>query len=196
MASREVELVAARRESIYLVISPAQRALDVRARGVTLDRIPLAGIELISQQRLVGRSLPAAPSVPARWVIKQGPGDLDREVIAPEVLRPMPAEDEEEASEPASQSPPGPTPSPTPTVEPPVSYRVQLDNGWDLWITDRLPRQGFFSIVGAALRDGWRRWRGRGVDVAPAVTLLMTGDDARRLHHLFRTGSTIIVTAD
>lgn len=195
VASREVELTVARRADVYLVLSPAQRVLEVRARGVTLDRIPLVGIELISQQRLIGRSLPAAPSVPAKWVVRQGPGDLDREVIAPEVLRPMPAEDEEEPDPPASPPVIGPTPSPTPTSEPPVSYRVQLDNGWDLWITDRLPRQGFFSVLGAALRDGWQRWRGRGMDVAPAVTLLMAAEDARRVHHLFRTDSSIIVTA-
>jgi hypothetical protein len=196
VASREVELSVARRADVYLILSPAERVLEVRARGVTLDRIPLVGIELISQQRFFGRSLPSAPSVPAQWVVRQGPGDLDREVIAPEVLRPMPAEDEEEPEAPASLPVAGPTPSPTPTVEPPVSYRVQLENGWDLWVTDRLPRQGFFSVLGAALRDGWRRWRGRGVDVPPAVTLLMAADDARRVHHLFRTGSAIIVTAE
>jgi hypothetical protein len=76
-----------------------------------------------------------------------------------------------------------------------VSYRVQLENGWDLWITDRLPRQGLLRLVGAAFRDGWNRWRGRGLNLPPAVTLVMAPEDARRVHHLFRTGTAILVTA-
>lgn len=197
VASRELELSAAKKADIYLVLSPEQRALEVRARGITLDRVSLAGIELLSQQRMIGRSLPSAPSVPARWVVKEGPGDADREVIAPELLRPMPKEDEEDEEPEPTPAPAGagPTPTPTPIPEPPVSYRVALENGWDVWITDRLPRQGFLHLVGAAIQDGWRRWRGRGVDLAPAVTLVMTAEDARRIHHLFRTGTTIIVTA-
>lgn len=197
VASRELELSAAKKAEIYLVLSPEQRALEVRARGITLDRVPLAGIELLSQQRLIGRSLPSAPSVPAKWVVKEGPGDSDREIIAPTELRPMPKEDEEEAApEPTpSSAGAGPTPTATPIPEPPVSYRVQLENGWDVWITDRLPRQGFLHVLSAAFRDGWYRWRGRGIDLAPAVTLVMSPEDARRIHHLFRTGATIIVTA-
>ena len=108
------------------------------------------------------RSLPSSPSVPAMWMVKEGPGDTDREVIAPTELRPMPAEDEEEVEPTPAPTPAGPTPTPTPVPEPPVSYRVQLENGWDLWITDRLPQQGFLRLVGLALRDGWNRWRGRG----------------------------------
>lgn len=194
VASRELELAAARQPQVYLVLSPEQRSLEIRARGVTLDRVPLAGIELTSQQPVVGRSLPASPSVPARWVVKQGPGDTDREVIAPAELRPMPKEEEEEETAP-SPTPAGPTPSPTPIPEAPGSYRVQLENGWDLWVVDRLPRQGFLHLLGAALRDGWGRWRGRGLDLPPAVTLLLAPDDARRVHHLFRTGTTILVIA-
>lgn len=195
VASRELELSAARRPEIYLVLSPEQRALEVRARGITLDRVPLAGIELLSQQRVFGRSRLSTPSVPARWVVKEGPGDADREVIAPEVLRPMPEEDEDDREPAPTPTAAGPTPTPTPIPEPPVSYRVALENGWDMWITDRLPRQGFLHLFGAAIGDGWRRWRGRGVDLAPAVTLVMAAEDARRIHHLFRTGTAIIVTA-
>ncbi|HPC81834.1 MAG TPA: hypothetical protein PLR87_00555 [Thermoanaerobaculaceae bacterium] len=195
VASRELELSAARKPDIYLVLSPEQRVLEVRARGVTLDRVNLTGVELLSQQRMLGRSLPSAPSVPARWVVKVGPGDRDREIIAPTELRPMPKEDEEDPAPEPPPASPGPTPTPTPLPEPPVSYRVQLENGWDVWITDQLPPQGFLRLLAAAIGDGWRRWRGRGVDLAPAVTLLMSAEDARRIHHLFRTGTTIIVTA-
>ncbi|HNX51171.1 MAG TPA: hypothetical protein PLS53_08235 [Thermoanaerobaculaceae bacterium] len=194
LASRELELVAAKKPQVYLVLSPEQRALEVRARGVTLDRVSLTGLELLSQQPVFGRSLPFSPSVPAWWVIKEGPGDADREVIAPAELRPMPAEGEEEPEATPAPTPTGPTPTPTPTPEPPVSYRIQLENGWDLWITDRLPQQGFLRLVGAALRDGWNRLRGRGLDLPPAVTLVMAPEDARRIHHLFRTGAAILVT--
>jgi hypothetical protein len=194
VASRELELVAAKKAQVYLVLSPELRALDVRARGVTLDRIPLAGLELLSQQPVFGRSLPSSPSVPAMWLVKEGPGDTDREIIAPTELRPMPAEDEEEEEPTPTPTPVGPTPTPTPIPEPPVSYRVQLENGWDLWITDRLPEQGALRLVGIAIRDGWNRWRGRGLDLPPAVTLVMAPEAARRIHHLFRTGTAILVT--
>jgi hypothetical protein len=194
VAARELELGAAKKPQVYLVLSPELRALDVRARGVTLDRISLTGLELLSQQPVFGRSLPSSPSVPARWMVKEGPGDTDREVIAPTELRPMPAEDEEEEEVAPAPTPAGPTPTPTPIPEPPVSYRVQLENGWDLWITDRLPRQGFLRLVATAFQDGWNRWRGRGMDLPPAVTLVMAPEDARRIHHLFRTGTTILVT--
>ncbi len=75
----------------------------------------------------------------------------------------------------------------------PSSYRSRLDNGWDLWVTDQLPPQTRWQTLLAAVRDGWRRLRGRGQNHIPAITLAMTDADAQRIHHLLRTGMPILV---
>ena len=123
------------------------------------------------------------------WTLSVGPGDTDREVIAPTELRPAPKEGEEEVEPTPAAAPSGPTPTPTPVHVPPPSYRSRLANGWDLWITDRLPPQSVVGTFTAAVRDGWRRLRGLGEDHPPAVTLAMADEDARRIHHLMRTGT-------
>jgi hypothetical protein len=78
----------------------------------------------------------------------------------------------------------------------PTSYRSRLANGWDLWITDRLPPQDLFGTLIAAVSDGWRRLRGLAQDHPPAITLAMTDDDARRIHHLMRSGTAILVASE
>lgn len=192
----EMELVAARQPKVYMLLDPQRSVIEIRARGAVLDRVTLHGIELISQQSLLRTSLPLAPSIPAKWTVKIGPGDTDREIIAPKELRPEPKEDEEEEApdkDAPTPVPAGPTPTPTPFPEAPTDYRVQLTNGWDLWVTTQLPPQGRLNRFFATVSDGWRRMRGSGTDLAPAITLLMGVDDARRLHHLFRTGTEILV---
>jgi hypothetical protein len=191
----EMEVSAARIPKVYLVLDPERRVLEVKARGAVLDHINILGIEILSQQSLVRTSLPMAPSLPAKWVVKLGPGDTDREVIAPKELHAAPKDDEEErpSKDAAKPTPAGPTPTPTPFPEAPASYRVQLGNGWDIWVTTTLPAQGRFQLIMAALRDGWHRLRGSDADVAPAISLLVSPDDSRRIHHLFRTGTEILV---
>jgi len=194
VAARELEVQLAKQPAIYLRLDPQRRVLEIRARGIALDRVDLIGIELVSQQAMLRPSLPASPQIPALWRVKQGPGDTDREVIAPTELRPMPKDDEEEA--PAQGAGTAPQPTATPIPEPPISYRAQLENGWDLWVTGELPPQGGMRSWIAAIKDGWSRVRGEIVDVPPAITLAMHGDDARRIHHLLRTGMPILVTVE
>jgi hypothetical protein len=158
--------------------------------------VQLTGIEIVSQQPLLTRDLPGHPPIPAVWTVKNGPGDTDREVVAPKELRPAPKDDEEEAEPTPAETPTGPSPTPTPVPVPPSSYRSRLANGWDLWITDRLPPQSAVGTFLAAVRDGWRRLRGLGEDHPPAVTLAMADDDARRIHHLMRTGTAILVAGE
>jgi hypothetical protein len=197
VAALELEAGLARQPSVYLVLDPQRRVLEIKARGAVLDTVQLIGIEIISQQPLLTRDLPDHPPIPALWTIKNGPGDTDREVIAPSELRPAPKDDEEEEAEPTPAVPPtGPTPTPTPVPVQPTSYRSRLANGWDLWITDRLPPQDLFGTLIAAVSDGWRRLRGLAQDHPPAITLAMTDDDARRIHHLMRSGTAILVASE
>ncbi len=195
VAAMRLEAGLAKRPSVYLLLDPERRVLEIKSRGAVLDTIDLAGIEIMSQQPLLRVNHPIRPPIPAVWTVKQGPGDTDREIIAPAELHPEPPdnEDEEEPTPPPGATP---TPTPTPVPLPSTSYRSRLSNGWDLWVTDRLPPQSFLGTLEAAVRDGWRRLRGLGQDHAPAVTLAMTDDDARRLHHLMRSGTEILVAGE
>lgn len=198
VAALEMEAGLAKRPSVYLVLDPQRRMLEIKARGTVLDTIQLAGIEIMSQQPVLRAQHPTHPPIPAVWTVKEGPGDTDREVVAPKELRPAPKDEEEgESAEPTPGAiPAAPTPTPTPVPMPPPSYRSRLTNGWDIWITDRLPPRSFFGTLMAAVRDGWRRLRGLGEDHAPAVTLAMTDEDARRVHHLMRSGTPILIVSE
>jgi hypothetical protein len=197
VATLELEAGLARHPSVYLLLDPQRRVLEIKSRGAVLDTVPLTGIEIMSQQPWLTHHPTTNPPIPAVWTIQKGPGDTDREVIAPDKLVPAPKDDEEdEDAEPTP--PPGatPTPTPTPVPLPSTSYRARLTNGWDLWITDRLPRQDRWGTFLAAVRDGWQRLRGQGQDHAPAITLAMSDEDARRIHHLVRAGLAILVASD
>jgi hypothetical protein len=195
VASLELEARLAKKPAIYLVLDPQRRTIEVKSRGTALSTVALSGLEIVSQQGLFRRSLPESPMVPAIWVVKMGSGDLDREVIAPTELRPVPKDDEEEVEEASAPTPTGPTPTPTPFREPPVSYRAHLENGWDVWIVEKLPPQTRVGVFLSALRDGWDRLRGEGADHAPAITLAMRAEDARKLNHLLRSGMNILVSS-
>ncbi len=198
VATGELEAKLAKQPNVYLVLDPPRRLLEVRARGVVLDAVQLSGIEVVSHRRFFGGVPPTLPVMPGLWSIEEGPGDTDREVISPATLRPYSNGDEEEtqpSATPASAGTPGPAPTPTPVPEPPSSYRTRLDNGWDLWITDRLPPTGLLQRYWAAVRDGWERLRGSGHIYRPAILLAVSDQDARRLHHLMRKGMALLVAA-
>lgn len=197
VAALELELSLARRPEVYLVLNPSTRQLEVKVRGLAVDRVPLRGIKKILHVPLLSAGAPPPLPLPAVWRVVDGPGDSDREYIAPTELRPYRAEGYDDPPPAANPGRPGaPTPTATPFPEPPASYRAQLDCGWDLWITETLPPLGFLARVGAAVRDGWERLRGRGIHPRPAITLAMDREDAKRLHHLMRSGMPLLVLAD
>jgi hypothetical protein len=45
------------------------------------------------------------------------------------------------------------------------------------------------------VKDGWVRLWSDGEDHPPAIALAMAAEDARRLHHLLRSGTSILVAA-
>jgi hypothetical protein len=196
VAALELEAGLASRPSVYLVLDPQRRVLEIRARGAILDTVALTGIEIMSQERLFTHHPTTNPPIPTVWTIKYGPGDTDREVVAPEKLVPAPENGNDEDVEPTPAPGATPTPTPTPAPLPATSYRARLTNGWDLWITDHLPPQDRIGAFLAAVRDGWRRIRGLGQDHPPAVTLAMSDADARRIHHLMHAGLAILVASE
>ncbi|MFH1176558.1 MAG: hypothetical protein V1750_04050 [Acidobacteriota bacterium] len=196
VATLELEGSLAARPAVYLLLDPAERTLDIKIRGLVLETLALAGIEVVSQQPLLGGTPPSLPPLPDIWTVDSGPGDSDRDIIAPTSLRPYdPDEEDEDEVEPTPGPTATPAPTPTPVPEPPTSYRSRLSNGWDLWITDRLPPQGFWARLRVAIQDGWKRARGEGEQHRPAVTLALAPAGARKLNHLLRKGTPLLVAA-
>ncbi len=185
----ELETALAKKPVPYLVLETSRPRLLVKSRGLVLAEVPIQSIRRLTFQPLFGGEQPPLQA-PAIWTVTQGPGDTDRETIAPTTLRPY--SEEEEMSDPAPA--PGTTPTPKPGErDKPSSYRVALDNGWQLFLVDEAPRLGWFRRFGAAVRDGWQRLQGQGPAHPPLVTLVIDPDQARGLHHLFRSGTEILV---
>lgn len=189
----ELEGRLARSPIVYLVLDPAAKVLDIRVRGIIIERVELQGLELLTYRPLFGAAAAPSLAIPAVWTITQGPGDTDREVIAPVSLRPYPKEGEEE-EEPA----PAPTPVPgtsqdDPQGEPRSTYRVQLDNEWQLYVVNAPPKLGPWRRYLEAVRDGWHRLRGRQPSHPPLIALVLPEESALRLHHLFRAKMPLLV---
>ena len=191
VAALQMEAGLAKKPDVYLLLDPERRVLEIKARGTVLDTVHLTGIEVVSQQPILGRRLPSHPPIPAIWTVEDSSFDASREVEAPTDLKPAPKKDQDDDEDATPDA--GPTATPTPAPDAPTSYRSRLDNGWDLWVTDQLPPQSRWQTFLAAVKDGWRRLRGRGQNHIPAITLAMADSDAQRVHHLLRTGMPILV---
>ena len=197
VATLRLEAGIARTPAVYLFLDPPRRVLEIKARGTVLDTIPLDGIEVVTQQPFLGARATRPATVPAVWTVVGEPSDEHRELIAPVELRPLPKEEDDDADEEpgAARAPAGPTPTATPAPEPSPTYRAHLDAGWDLLVCERLPPRGVVGRFAAAVKDGWVRLRSEAEDHPPAIALAMAADDARRLHHLLRSGTSILVAA-
>lgn len=176
----EVEL--ARAEAVYLRLDPAQGRLEIKARGLVLDAVPLAGLALLGYRPARGAAPPAAVELPAVWTVTDDAAAAYRPVIAPAELRPFVRDEEPPASAVAEALP-----------TPPAAYRVALEGGWAMDVGPRLPAGGWPSRLRQAVADGWERWRKRPVDERRLLAVAVAAEDAQRLHHLFRPGLKILV---
>lgn len=190
LRARSVELEAglAKTTAIYLYLDAGQKVLEVRSRGMTLDRAALQSVMMLHHHPLFGRDDQPEPEVPGLWTVDQGPGDLSREVIAPDALKPYVPEDERQE---APITPQAAKPIPLP----PAQYVVPLTNGWSIAVLDREPRAGFLHRYAQAVKDGWARLRGMEIVRPPLVALTMSTADAQRFHHVFRSQLPVLVAA-
>lgn len=189
----EYESALAKGKGIYLVLDPATKRLTIKSRGLELDSVALAEVALLDFRPWLSAGEAPELAAPTVWKITEGPGDADRETIAPPVLRPYDSE-EEEVEEPApADGTAAPAKKKPEETERPSTYRVGIDNGWQLFITPDSPRAGLFRRLGAAVKDGWLRFQGKEPSHPPLVALVMPPESGRRLHHLFRTGTEILV---
>lgn len=190
----QLETDLAKRPDVYFVLDPEARRLSVKVRATELATISLGEIRRLVFAPIFGSTETPELPAPAIWTVVEGPGDTDRETIAPTTLRPY--SDAEEEEEPAATSPTSkPKKTGTDADGKPTTYRVRLDSGWQLLITSENPKLGFANRLVAAVRDGWQRMRGEEPAHPPLVALVVAPQDAQRLHHIFRTGTRILVLA-
>jgi len=184
----ELEADLARQSDLYLYLDPSARRLAVKVRGLELAAFELREISRLVFQPLLGEAQAPPLPAPAIWTVVEGPGDTDRETIAPTTLRPYSEEEEREEPGPAIENR-----DEAAAERARTEYRIRLDVGWQLFVSDEAPQLGFARRLVAAVRDGWLRVRGEEPAHPPLVTLVVSPEDARMLHHLFRAGTQILV---
>ncbi len=185
LAELEAGLVASK--DVYLFLDPVRSVLQVKSRGVVLDTIPLLHVTMLRHTPLVGTySAPRLP-LPALWLVAESPVDSTREVIAPEVLRKFNPDEVEKAQGVKTTKPQ--------SALPPSSYSIKLDNGWELAVLDEVPVTHFFARFVQAVKNGWAHLHGESHEHPPLVAITVAPDDARRLHHLFRLKTALLVAA-
>jgi hypothetical protein len=189
----EMEAAIVRGTGLYIVVDPARSVLEVRSRGLVLDSVPLLGVEFLNHSPIFGGGRGQLPTLPVTWVVRAEAGDFEREVIAPDALRPYVPEDQRTALDEARN--PKVIAAHDETAAPPSAYEVHLTNGWSLEILDQAPRTGFFSRYSAAVREGWKRLRGQKHEHPPMLAVAMKGEDAQRIHHVFRADLPLIIAA-
>ena len=62
-----------------------------------------------------------------------------------------------------------------------------------VYVTAEAPQSSFFRRLVASVRDGWQRLRGEEPQHPSLITMVVAPAGAQRLHHLFRSGTEILV---
>lgn len=195
----EIEAVLAQAPQTYLVLDMGSATLSVKARGITLETMPIRAAHVLYRATLLGTGERDTPATPSVWKVAEAPEDLTRELIAPAELKPyVPEEEREEVASPSAASATGTNAKRQPEEEelkPPANYRVRLDRGWELAVLERSPRRGILRRFVDAARSGWAEVLGRPVAHPPTFAVTVDAEDARRIHHLFRTDTAVLLTA-
>ncbi|MGH9464766.1 MAG: hypothetical protein ACRD0X_03905, partial [Thermoanaerobaculia bacterium] len=181
----EAEVEAAKGTGLSLVLDPEGKGLAIEARGTTLDTVPLLAVR-VDLHRPAGA--PRDGAAIGLWRVEVEPQGAYRRVIAPPELRPY--QDEEATEPPAASALPEVLP------DPPSSYTVGLEGGWELAVVQELPPDTAWSRFRQALAEGWaRQWR-RPLPRPDRLLLLTTPEQGSRLHHLFRKGTPIVLARE
>jgi hypothetical protein len=185
----EIEAALSQSPDLYVLVDPAEGIVEVRSRGISLDTMKITRSEVLFQSGVFATGEPPHFPAPSLWKVQKTPDDAIRELVAPAELKRYVPEDERE------DTPTGtPTAKPRQETQPPTSYRIPLNDGWDLAILGELPERGFFVRLTEAARNGWLRLVGRPTAHPPTLALVLEADDSRRLHHVFREGLPILLS--
>ena len=182
-SATELELALAREPALYLRLNVDTDVLQVMARGHEFDRIQAQAMQLVVRRSPGHPQAQLEPSLPVVWRVSGVPEFQWRRVVAPPTLVPY----QEDAE------PPTPVPSTTPLPDLPSQFDIELDNGWSLHLGPEPPGR-FWERLGDRFESGWRRLTGRPIDVPPpAITVVVPAEDSRRLLHIFREGTPLLV---
>lgn len=182
-SATELELALAREPALYLRLNVDTAILQVMARGHEFDRVQTKAVQLIVRRSPGHEQTDFEPSLPALWRVSGAPEMQWRRVVAPPTLVPY-----QENAE-----PPTPLPNSTPLPDLPSQFEIKLDNGWSLHLGPEPPGR-FWERLGDRFESGWRRLTGRPVEVPPpAIAVVIPAEDSRRLLHIFREGTPLLV---
>jgi len=185
-SAAELELELAKEPALYLRLNVRTDVLQVMARGQELDRVPAQSVRLLVRHAPGEDRTPSELTLPLVWRVAGAPEVQWRRIVAPPTLVPY-KEDAE---------PPTPVASSTPPPEIPAQYQIELDNGWTMHVGPE-PPGGFWERARERFDSGWKRMTGRAVEVAPpAIAVTTSADDSRRLLHIFREGTPLLVVCD
>lgn len=177
-----LELGLAKGRHLYLVIDPDSARLSIRARGMELDAVVASRVEIAWGATTTFAGDPPTLELPTVWRITEEPEAEWRRVVAPEALSEYDADGDGSSA-----------PSPTPASPRPERYDLPTDAGWRLAIgssSQGLVPSGFWARV----HRGWRRLIGAPLPpMPPTLLLVVVEEDARRLVHLFRPGTAVLV---
>lgn len=183
----ELEAELASKRDVYLVVGLESGDLEIRVRGVTLERFPVEAVSAFETRRLAGTQHGTQLEVPHVFITAATISLVDRKVVAPEKLEPW-SEGAESARRVAGDDPKPLTPS---------SYDVPLEGGWILEVRQERVDFSTTGRVLEAFRDGWSRVFGdRDHDRRPTVRVVMDQASATRVHHLFKKGTAIMLVPD
>jgi hypothetical protein len=179
-SAAELELDLARTPGLYLRVDLSTNLVQVMVRGIELDHLQATSVRLLTR----GMWQPGAEaSLPAVWRIETAPAVSWRKVVAPPTLVPY----QEDAP------PPQPASTATPPPELPAQYHVELEGGWSFHLGPEPPGQGWDRLRNR-IRTGWRRLIGRPLEAPPpAIVVEASAEDSRRLLHVLRAGTAILV---
>ncbi len=186
-AALALEVELARGPGLYLLVDTGREVVEVKARGIVLDRVTLRRAAVLVPGPLLGGGRRPDLELPAVWRVAEPPVDLERRVVAPETLEPY--SEEAAHSEPAS---PTATPTPVSGVRH-ARFGVLTDAGWRVEMGPGVAAAGFLHRLGDGLKHLWFRIVRSDDPRPPVLALDLAPEGADRLHHLMREGTALLV---
>ena len=182
-AQGDPELELARQPALYVVVDPSRATVDVKIRGKAFVSLALQGWGFFVYSEDSDASLPEV-TLPEVLSVVGDPAAASRRIATIEGLRPL----DDDAEEPKVATT-GAPPVPAPITE----FEVPLDGGWILHVGPQLPPTGGLAGWRARLADGWAAVRGRPVPRPSLLALVLDPAQARRLCHVLRPGTRVLV---
>ncbi|MDX1642721.1 MAG: hypothetical protein R3244_00040 [Thermoanaerobaculia bacterium] len=176
--SLAAELELARGSEIYLLIDTEGARLEVRSRGLVLDRVDIRRLGVKAWGPLLGARHDTDVELPTRSTITRGAPQRREIVVGGEAANGAGNGDD---------TPPAMT---TPAVV--GSYACVLDNGWLLQVRDHGEGDGLWGRLWEELSDPFDS-RPASRDSHPTLVIELDTADTERLRHLFRRDRALLI---